>query len=337
MSIPTTLDRVTPEWLSSVLDTEVGSVRVDRIGADRGFTSECGLVAADGLDLEFVVKLPRPDHWERSLREIRLLETVNLPVRAPRVLSSDFAASDRRTAILMSRACGEPGDVVAGTTADRLASLISDLADLHAGFRSPTALEKLEWLPRWGAGTTGAEHPHIRRVERYASRIGPFLANHGRTAPAWSMGLLETAAIDLEERLGRLADLPPTLIHGDAHLDNIVFKKDTATWLDWQSASRGPGLYDVVRLLGETIDITDDLAQARRLVQRWANGLRSAGVPEDEIEREIDHLPDMAVAVLVGFVSGYGTRTDLAERERRMVARAVSPEGLFGFVRHLAA
>ena len=44
----------------------------------------------------------------------------------------------------------------------------------------------------------------------------------------------------------------------------------------------------------------------------------------------------MAVAVLVGFVSGYGTRTGLGARERRMVTRAVSPEGLFGFVRHLS-
>lgn len=336
MSIPTTLDRVTPQWLSTVLGTEVGAVRVDRIGGDRGLTSECGLVAADGLDLDFVVKLPRPDQWERSLREIRLLETVDLPLRAPRILSSDFAASDRRTAIIMSRACGEPGDIVAGTTADRLVALLTDLAALHAAFRSPRALEKLEWLPRWGAGTSGAERPHRRRAERYTSRIGPFLANHGRSAPAWSMGLLETAAIGLEERFARLAALPPTLIHGDAHLDNIVFKKDAATWLDWQSAARGPGLYDVVRLLGETIDVTDELALARRLVHRWANTLKAAGVSEDEVDAEIDHLPDMAVAVLVGFVSGYGARADLGERERRMVARAVSPEGLFGFVRHLA-
>ena len=54
---------------------------------------------------------------------------------------------------------------------------------------------------------------------------------------------------------------------------------------DTESASRGPGLYDLVRLLGETIDITEDLPLARRLVQRWANSLRSAGVSEAEIDR----------------------------------------------------
>lgn len=334
MPIPTALDEVTPEWLSTVLDTEVGEARVDEIGTERGFTGLCGLVASDGLDFDIVVKLPRPDQWERSLREIRLLETVDLPVRAPRILSSDFAASDRRTALVMSYACGEPGDLVAGTTPERLQCLVEDLAALHASFRSPRALEKLEWLPSWGSGTAGADRPHQRRAERYASRIGPFLANHGRSAPTWSMGLLEAAADDLEARLGRLGDLPRTLIHGDAHLDNIVFKRDTATWLDWQSASRGPGLYDLVRLLSETVDIESDLALTRRLVQRWANAQRAAGVDDALIDAEIDHLPDMAVAVLVGFVSGYATRTDVSPRERLMLRRAVSANGLFGFVRH---
>lgn len=333
--IPATLDEVTPRWLSSVLDMEVGDARVRPLDADRGSTGACGLVTSDSLGLDVVVKLPHPDQWERSLREMRLLETVDLPVRTPRILSSDFSSSDRRTALVLSHARGEPGDVVAGASHERLRVLVEDLAGLHAAFRSPAALEKLEWLPRWGTGSTGAERPHGRRVARFASRIGPFLATHGRRAPAWSMGLLETAADALEDRLTRLAALPPTLIHGDAHLDNVVFTRANATWLDWQSASRGPGLYDLVRLLAETIDVTTDLSVARRLVQRWASGLRSAGVDRDEVDREIDHLPDMAVAVLVGFVSGYGSRTDLTPRERTTVDRAVSPRGLFGFVRHL--
>ena len=340
MTIPTSTSEITVEWLTSMLpNAGVRSVTAHRIAEDRGFTGQVFLAEAalgEGTKC-FVIKTPRPDHWERSLREIRLLETVTLPIHTARIVSSEVEVSTRRSALVLSHVTGDHGDAAVGASPAQLDVLVHDLAVLHAGFRTPEALEKLRWLPRWGQGTAGVQRPHQRRSDRYRSLIEPFLAAHAPEAPPWVPALLKGVAVRLEDRLAELAGLPQTLIHADAHLDNIVFRKDTAYWLDWQSASIGPGLYDLTRLLSETIDVTTDLPLARQLVHAYASHLAWHGVDDAAAEQEISHLPAMAVAALVGVVSGYGGRppATLTARERTIVARAVSEQGLFGFVRHV--
>ncbi len=340
MTIPTSAAEISVAWLSGMLpNADIRSASVRRVGVDRGATGEVYEVAAGlpGATRRFVVKTTHPDQWERSLREIRLLESVTLPVHTARILSSEVEASSGRTAIVLSHVAGEDGDAAAGASPAQLETLIHDLALLHSSFRTPEALEKLVWLPRWGAGTSGSSRPHQRRSDRYRSLIDRFVTEHAPTSQAWIPELLRGISTNLEEVLARLAELPPTLIHADAHLDNIVFRKGTAHWLDWQSASLGPGIYDLVRLLAETVDVTTDLALARRLVHAYGSHLAWHGVEPSAIDRDIDHLPDAAVAALVGFVSGFGGRPhdDLTERERRIVSRAASERGLLGFVRHL--
>ena len=340
MTIPTSAREITVEWLTSMLPLAgVRSVTAHRIAEDRGFTGEIFLAEAELAEgrKSLVIKTPRPDHWERSLREIRLLETVTLPIHTSRIISSEVEVSTRRSALVLSHVKGEHGNAAAGATPVQLDTLVHDLAVLHAGFRTSEALEKLRWLPNWGQGTAGGPRPHQRRSDRYRSLIGPFLAAHAQGTPSWVSSLLREIAAHLEDRLAELARLPQTLIHADAHLDNIIFRKETAYWLDWQSASLGPGLYDLTRLLSETVDVTTDLPLARRLVHAYASHLSWHGVDEEAAGHEISHLPAMAAAVLVGFVSGYGgrPRATLAARERLIVDRAVSEGGLFGFVRHV--
>ena len=49
--------------------------------------------------------------------------------------------------------------------------------------------------------------------------------------------------------LAPLADLPATLIHCDAWQPNWVLLDDRRVLLDWQSAARGPAVWDVVYFL----------------------------------------------------------------------------------------
>ncbi len=341
MPIPTNANEITVEWLSSMLpNAAVCSVEARRIAERPGETGQVFAVEAQLAEgsKQLVVKLPRPDQWQRSLREIRLLETVALPIHSARILSSEVEISTHRSALVLAAVSGDQYGVDdAGP--DRLETLVHDLAVLHSTFRDPESLEKLAWLPRWGQGTATVSRPHKRRSDRYRGLVDSFLTEHATDAPGWVPGLLRGMNDGLEDRFAGLAGLSPTLIHADAHLDNVIFRKGVAYWLDWQSASLGPGTYDLARLLAEQIDVTVDLPVARRLVHAYGSHLAWHGVDDVAIEESVGHLPDLGVAVLVGFVSGYGgrPRADLTDRERALVDRAVTERGLFGFVRHLVA
>jgi Ser/Thr protein kinase RdoA (MazF antagonist) len=350
MVLPTGVDAISGDWLTRAL-AEAGVIAEDgpisfecrRIGADRGFTSEIGLVRwrrgeASGT---VVVKLPDDDHpFERSVREVRFYETLapeaGIPVPRPLHLAVDDDAS--RVAMLLEAIDGRAGDVLEGCGAAEARMIVAAVARMHARWWRHPALDRHAWLPRWGRGEADAPRPHRRRAERYRRRLGPFMAGLGADAPRDLVTLAQTLSERLEEVLASLAALPPTLIHADLHLDNVVFPSGSDprpfVLLDWQSVSAGPGAYDLVRFLAESLDETLVPGAVPELVRLYHDALADAGVdagPYDAFERMAAAI---ASSVLAGYVSGYGGRAPetLGRREHAMIARAMSSTGLGGVV-----
>jgi Ser/Thr protein kinase RdoA (MazF antagonist) len=101
-----------------------------------------------------------------------------------------------------------------GCSIDDAALVIEELAPFHArwwGERAPTnAFHR--------AGVDPKE-----RQERYDGQVDRFLERHGDRVP----GAVRHIVRRLRSRLGAVAEAmyerPQTLIHGDLHLDNVIF------------------------------------------------------------------------------------------------------------------
>ena len=80
----------------------------------------------------------------------------------------------------------------------------------------------------------------------------------------------------------RLADSPPTLLHGDLRLDNLFFPTDAAepvAAVDWSNASRGPGPYDVAYFMCMAFEPEQRREHEQALLRRYVDALAS-GVGE---------------------------------------------------------
>lgn len=100
---------------------------------------------------------------------------------------------------------------------------------------------------------------------RTAARLHRRLAGHPATAlprldRSYFARWLERAQAFHGEALGdlagpagaaaeRLAELPPTIVHGELYAPNVLIRPDgRACLLDWETAAVGPGLFDLVAL-----------------------------------------------------------------------------------------
>lgn len=87
----------------------------------------------------------------------------------------------------------------------------------------------------------------------------------------------------LSEAPGTLSALnkasPPTLVHGDVHLDNIAFRREgEAVLLDWQFAGTGCGAFDLSYFLASSLEPELRRSMEVPLLRRYHVRLISAGV-----------------------------------------------------------
>ncbi len=84
--------------------------------------------------------------------------------------------------------------------------------------------------------------------------------------------------------LQALAGQPATLCHGDYRADNILFDDDgQPVLLDFQLTGTGSGAYDLSYFITQSLTSEDAEAHERRLFDRYCEGLRAAGVPEEDL------------------------------------------------------
>lgn len=165
-------------------------------------------------------------------------------------------------------------------TFEQFASVISELARLHAAFwGSPRFERDLAWLPRAG-------NDPAYRLGKAISELStrPALAKlRGRVSNDFA-----TRAARIHQRRDLLekawAKPPLTLVHGDAHLGNLYFRAGKPGFFDWQIVSARQGMRDVAHLMVGGLDVDDRRSWERDLIALYVDELRSLGVAEFSVD-----------------------------------------------------
>lgn len=364
--VPGGLEDLTPSWLTAALRENgllqapgrVASAQVTPLGADRGFT---GVIARASLHYRdaggsppcsLVAKLPTAlpgtpsayrerqqadpaaveRHYQRCAREVTCYRELGVAGgMAPRCY---YAAADpdrlRVALLLEDLSHGSEGDTLAGGTVARARAVLDAVAPLHAqAWQGPAP----GWLP-WFVTDPAANQ------QRYAARVGPFLERYGATLPDGVVALVRRLRGTYAAVLTELAQAPQTVIHGELHLDNLVFFDEPGAarpvvLLDWQSVRGGPAADDVAVVMHHLPPAARAAAETD-LLGRYAARLRAAGVADYPVAR-LRHHYRLALQHQLAGVVGWLAASDpdrLAGRERALVEAALGDGRLIAALHH---
>lgn len=102
--------------------------------------------------------------------------------------------------------------------------------------------------------------------------------------------------------------------------------------LDWQSAARGPALYDVARFLGESLHGPEAHAELFSLYHRYIERLRKRGVELGDVKSLREDFSRTLMVVFAGFASTCGNKAfdDFPRRLQELMLLAISTDRLGG-------
>lgn len=241
---------------------------VTRIGLEHGFAGEIyriGLVGGSTL----VAKVAEPQEIEAEVLARRSFGRV-LGRSIPMLIDADASAG---VMLMEDVSPARQGDVLEGCSPAEAEAVYRVLGRLHgattaaAGEWAPTMWEPERWASR--VAVAGDRYPAVRASRRE---------------------LLDAYPTLLTKALDRLGAGPLSVMHGDVHLDNALWRSDgEAVLVDWTRHRVGPPAWDLASLTmgldmpdpgdayraafssGEMADDVLDLVEDARLL--WARGV----------------------------------------------------------------
>lgn len=155
------------------------------------------------------------------------------------------------------------GDQVSGCSVADARAVVSEFAKLHAAYWHDTRLDDADWLYDRAANADATQASYPIAAAEYRARFD------GRLEPR-IFAAIDHFADHVADWMRRHASGGPTLIHGEARVDNILFEDgaDGATaWLiDWQFADRGSPMFDTAYFLAGSLLPADRQACERDLI-----------------------------------------------------------------------
>jgi Ecdysteroid kinase-like family len=270
MSIPAGPKTLTPAWLTwalrstgTITDAVVTSCTIEILGEGKGFT---GQVARIGLDYDIeaastpvslIAKFPPLDpevraalnHYRIYEKEFRFYRDVaqDIALRTPRLYYSALnPASGESVLLLEDLAPAQTLNILEGCTAEDAAFTIRQLAAFHAAWWEHPRLRTMDWLPVFDEQAEDAQ-------ERYTQGWDVFLKKVSDLVPAAIVPLgakLRDHLVAVKHYLGQH---PQTFLHGDFHLNNLLFDSTQGqrrlTVIDWQVCFRGRAMRDLANFL----------------------------------------------------------------------------------------
>lgn len=293
--IVTTIDAVTPEWLTSVLadngiDATVESVRADRIGTGQigdSYRLSMGVrdhpAPREAAPRTLVVKLPAADETSRGAgvatgnyeKEAWFYEHLasTVAIRTPRCwFAAAVGGTADATLVLEDLAPAEQGDQIAGCSAAEAELALIELARLHGPRWDDPTLADVPWLGRrTPEAVDGVQMLYDLVLPGFLERYGPRIGQD---------------AVAIVERLGASLttwlmsyDGPLTLTHGDYRLDNLMFGTGTGpAVVDWGGIGHGSAANDLAYFLGAGLLPNDRRAAETELIDAYRTELARFGV-----------------------------------------------------------
>ena len=322
--IPSDIDGVTAEWLSSTLDTAVTNVRTEQIAMDSGFSSLLYrlYLTGDGVPSTLIAKLPAVSEARGAMellggyrRELAFYRNVagHAPIATPKVYAARMAEDSVDFILLLEdlQAWGN-ADHLAGLAMNRARLCIEQLAGLHAWSTSPTNAAVLSEFP-------SMDTPIARDllVPAFAPGWQVYLENCTGSVPPRVAQFAE----DFAERA--VAALPALterdmLLHGDIRADNLFFDGDEMKVVDFQFAARGCGAADIAYLVTQGLRSEAREGHDETLVQMYLDHLAAQGVTDYSFDDAWRHYRYAAVYLMVLPVITLNGWEVLPERSRQL-------------------
>jgi len=323
--IPSSVDEVTPAWLSTVLCRTVEDAVAERIAEDSGFASllyRVRLSGERGLPETVVVKLPGTPEARGAMellggyrRELEFYRRVagRAPIGTPQVYVAEMGKTAGEFVLVMEDLDGwENADHLAGLSMPQARTAISALAGLHAWSADPgnavpngvfpsldTPLVRDLFFPVFGlAWPTYLEHATVP--------VPPSVARFAERFPEYAGAALEV--------LGRRN----MLLHGDIRADNLFFAGDGMKVVDFQFACTGAGASDVAYLVSQGLPTEVRRGHDETLLREYLDDLGRLGLADysfDEAWRDYRMATAYLIVLPVITLMGWDT---LPERSRRL-------------------
>jgi hypothetical protein len=297
--VPDTLEQaLSAEWLTAALQPRFPGIDVsavipgpivDRISTNARFSIEC----TNGQSHALCVK-GYFNEIGRAARFIGAPEAffyrdlaATTGVRTLRSVYADIDPTTQHGVVITEDVVSQGGTFLDGNspyTPDQTAQTLAEFARLHAATWADPRYADVPWLaPRlgrvlelWGVPTT------IDIIDRNLN--GP----NGQGVP----GKVRDARGLVDKYRDLASDAHPTcVIHGDAHVGNLVLDAEgKASLVDWQLVQRGSWYFDVGYHIASTLTVEERRRSERDLLRHYLDALASYGVtppPWDDAWRAI--------------------------------------------------
>lgn len=273
MTIPAGDAVLSSEWLSRTLGGRV--VSATRIGVEYGFSGRVHRVVTEtpGGSVSFIVKQDGSAEVEREL-----LFRSHVGERLGDFIAKCFGGtSDSKSGsgvlVLEDVTPAEQGDALKGCTHAQAEAVVRALARVH-GASWAARDDRISPLPRWRPAPMEPGQ-WTDRLERARERF-PAILNRSLLAELHDLPEQVASAVEL------LTRGPASWIQVDAHLDNVLWRRDeTAVLLDWCSAAIGPPAVDLARFFVEGVV---DASQPERVSTLMATYAEERGILGDRVE-----------------------------------------------------
>lgn len=327
--IPSSIDGVTPQWLTSVLDgATVTDVRAEQIALDSGFSSQLyrAHLSGDGVPSSVIVKLPAESAAGDAMkmlggyaREVEFYRRVagRAPIGTPRVFDARMDANSDFVLVLEDLCDWDNADHLAGLSLDRARCCIGELAGLHAWSTRPANAGALEGFP-------GIDTPMTRDLLPAAFSAGwqVYRDNATTPVPAVVAKYAERFAEFAPQAIEALSERS-MLIHGDIRADNMFFSADKLKVVDFQLAAKGAGATDVGYLVSQGLPSELRRGRDETLVREYLERLAEQGVTDYSFGEAWRHYRFAAAYFVVLPAMPLLSWDSLPERSRQLCMRLV--------------
>ncbi|MYG99260.1 MAG: phosphotransferase [Acidimicrobiaceae bacterium] len=246
--------------------------------------------AADQAPSTLVAKFPAADERARTMagaagayyNEVMFYRVLapKTSIRIPAVYGSEISA-DRGSFLLLleDMAPAEPGIQTVGESRSHTATALREAVKLAAAFYGDSSLAGIDHVVGSTRGGENAEFAQLLLQDAwpgFVDRFGHVLDADGLAFGERYVNKFASAASSYEG--------VTTLVHGDFRSENILFHRDTATTVDWQTPAEANPLTDIAYFLGGSVEVDDRRLWERELVAGCRRQFAEAGVELGEAE-----------------------------------------------------